>query len=228
MPQQHRHVGSALTLAVSLQAAAGVVHLVLAPEHLAAATGTGLFFLAYGVFQIVASAFAWRLTPSWQALGLVGSLAGIGLWVLTRWWSDPFTGSVEPVDLLGAATTSLELVAAVGFAVTLFGAPQRRPSWMVAAILVGLISGPSVYALGAGFGAAFPSLSEGQGHEHSNGHDHQHAVAPEATGVDAPSPVAQADDNFDIALRRCSFAVAWLQPNACAKALEAARLPVSK
>lgn len=222
-------LGSMATLAIALQAVAGVIHLALAPGHLAEAIGTGLFFLAFGTFQVVASAFAFRKTDSiWFPIGVASNLMGVGLWGLTRWWSDPFNGGVEAVDLLGAATTGLELCAAIAFWGSIARNQGPRRWWLTASLVLGLLGGPIVYGVGLGLDSAFPALSGGQAHEHGGDtHDHVHA-AEAVADVGAPSPAAQALTSRDSAFRRCSLAVAGLHCIAEAKAFVDERLPESK
>lgn len=224
-------LGSMATLAIALQAVAGVIHLSLAPAHLAEAIGTGLFFLAFGTFQVVASAFALRKADSiWFPIGVASNLMGVGLWGLTRWWRDPFSAGVEAVDLLGAATTGLEVCAAIAFWSSIARNPEPRRWWLAASLVVGLLGGPIVYGVGVGLDSAFPALSEGQAHDHGDDtHDHAHAAGDLTfADVGAPSPAAQALTSRDSALRRCSLAVAGLHCIAEAKTFVDERLPESK
>lgn len=222
-------LGSLATLAIALQAVAGVIHLALAPAHLAEAIGTGLFFLAFGTFQVVASAFAFRKIDSiWFPIGVASNLMGVSLWGLTRWWSDPFSAGIEPVDILGAGTTGLEICAAIAFWSSIARNHEPRRWWLAASLVLGLLGGPIVYGVGLGLDSAFPALSGGQAHEHGGDtHDHVHA-AEAVADVGAPSPAAQALTSRDSAFRRCSLAVAGLHCIAEAKAFVDERLPESK
>ena len=224
---QERRLPIALALALALQGIAGVLHLILAPEHLASALGTGLFFLGYGSVQVAATFLGLRQSPATTALGTAVSMTGVGLWFLTSWWQDPFTGTVESVDVLGAFTTAAELGAAVLFVASMM-APAGVRKMAAAAAAIGLVAGPGIYGLGFGLAAVFTGLSDPQVHDHSE-HEHAHAGAAEATSLGrVPSAAAQAIDSLDNALRKCSLAVAGLHPKACASARVDALLPDSK
>jgi hypothetical protein len=87
------------TVAAGAVALAGVVHILIVPQHYQHAPAHGLFFLIAGLIEL-AWAVAYSRTPSRRLLhvgiGIGSSL--LVLWLLTRSLPVPFGHAAEPVD----------------------------------------------------------------------------------------------------------------------------------
>jgi uncharacterized protein (DUF305 family) len=107
-------------------AASAALHLGLAPEHFAEATGYGIFFVASAVVASVVAAaiLAWPSPPAYAA-GVAISLGLIMLWALFRIVPPPGADAVEHVDLIGLITKGTETVAAVACGRLWFRVPER-------------------------------------------------------------------------------------------------------
>jgi hypothetical protein len=109
--------GLAVGLA-SLSAAAGAIHLVVAPDHLAAYWPEGAAFLVAGWAQLVTA--AWLLVrPGRRLLGGVAALnaAFLGAWLVTRTAGSPWgphAGHAEGVSLVDGAAVAAELALVTG------------------------------------------------------------------------------------------------------------------
>ena len=132
-----------LPVAIVASAAAAGVHAAVGPAHLAEGLLVGSFFILSSMGQLAWSALALRhATPPLLYLGLVGNLACIALWLVSRTIGLPITG-VEPVgawDLTAALTEATVAVACLhhlstGAAETAV-APWIRWSWFARAWLV--------------------------------------------------------------------------------------------
>ena len=128
-----------LYLAVLLSLAAGAIHGVLTPEHWEEWWGYGAFFLALylaqGLYGVLLLLSAWRAPGAGRGrgrflyvVGIVGNLASIAMYAVSRTVGVPFfgpeAGEVEPVTPIGLASKGIE-VALVGCLVLLLF--QRTP-----------------------------------------------------------------------------------------------------
>ena len=107
-------------------AAAAVVHLGLAPEHLGESLVLGLGFVAAAAAQAASALHGARF-----AVPL--NLALVALWLVSRTTGLPFIAEAEPVGVLDGLTVALEL-AVVGLASGL--AAARRPALVLSAAAV--------------------------------------------------------------------------------------------
>lgn len=96
------------SLAVGL---AGLLHLILAPDHYAHAPAHGVFFALAGIAELTwAVAFLrWR-GQNMYYLGIVIAGALVVLWIITRFVPMPFEHEIGAVDLEGIATKAGEVV----------------------------------------------------------------------------------------------------------------------
>ncbi|MGQ0536967.1 MAG: hypothetical protein ACT4PT_12960 [Methanobacteriota archaeon] len=161
-----------MTAAAGTLVVAGILHLVLAPDHFAEARGQGLFFLVWGAAQVLwAVGFLRHASGPMVRSGLVLAGVPIGLWVLTRAARVPFGDDAEAVDLLGLGTKLAEVA---GAAALLFPGPSvaRYPSAGArAAFLAGaLVLGGVAYGAGLAAESAVPWLAEGEAHHGAGGH----------------------------------------------------------
>jgi len=157
---------------------AAVIHSSVVAHHLQEYLPFGLFFILVGAAQ-VALAGATLLMPGRKlfAWGMAGTVAVIGLWVVSRAVGLPF-GPPEKIvglrladplslfleiatangQLAGLLTSLLELISLPLFALLLARGPRprrRRPAWLVALaiVLAALITLPVVALTLAGAGA---------------------------------------------------------------------------
>jgi hypothetical protein len=132
-----RRLYAPLSIAAASAAAAGFVHLAVAPEHFAEWWGFGLFFVLCGEVQLGWALLA-RRAPGKAALsvGLAGSLLLVVLWALSRTSGLPFgpePGVPEAVGTPDVLAVALELVTAASCAWAL---TQQRASTAIARPLV--------------------------------------------------------------------------------------------
>lgn len=155
-----------VTTAIVLQLLAGLLHLVLTPEHMLEAMGTGLFFLAMGSAQVAWALVRLRHTDRrLDDLGVLLVMSVTVVYVLTRSFASPFTGDHEAIDAFGLFTQSCQ----AGAIIAVLAAPGSRRSAAHAAALVvaGLLLGLALYGAGLAAEALLPGL--GQPHQHSHG-----------------------------------------------------------
>lgn len=102
-----------VVVAAALSLAAALIHLWVTSEHFDEWWGYGAFFLVVATAQaLYAVALVRRPRPWLLALGTVGNLAIIGLWVVTRTLGvpsvGPAAGETEPVGSLDVASKLAE------------------------------------------------------------------------------------------------------------------------
>lgn len=177
----------------ALGLAAGVLHFVLAPAHLAEARGQGLFFLLLATAQVVwGLLYANRQRPIGQVLGMAAVVVmPLVAYFGSRIITPPFASAPEGFDTVGIATVGVEAVAGILLAVQAFRNRMRFGRWGAAAIVAtGLLGGlalsGAVYGAGIGAATVFPDLSEPEGghHEASTGDESAAPAehAPQKTG----------------------------------------------
>jgi hypothetical protein len=111
--------GTTLRVVLALASAgAGVIHLVVIPEHLEEFAPFGWGFLALGAFQLL-WAGAIVLAPSRPVLflGVIVSALTVGVWILSRTSGlpvGPEAGEPEPIGTLDALASALEGVIVLG------------------------------------------------------------------------------------------------------------------
>src|SRR3712207_4724861 len=106
--------GRVPAFAAALSLTAAIAHFQCTPEHFRSWWAYGLFFLAAGAGQAAYCALVlWRPVPSVAMLGIVGNLAIIGMYVLSRTNGvplGPHAGRAQAPTLLDFTTTAVELV----------------------------------------------------------------------------------------------------------------------
>ncbi|MFN2538147.1 MAG: hypothetical protein ABR549_08340 [Mycobacteriales bacterium] len=129
-PRVRRTAGPVLAVATT-GAAAGAIHLAVAPSHWAGAALYGAFFVVVGSTQLVWSLLL-LVRPSRPLLGLtlVANLGVLLLWLQTRTLGVPVGPAAGVRERIGAVDLSCALLelAAAALALRLLGQPQRRPS----------------------------------------------------------------------------------------------------
>lgn len=185
MPKSKQR-GSNITRIASLSlAVAGIIHLVLAPEHYEHAPAHGLFFAVAGVTQLFWAYAFWRKpTERLYYVGLVLAGGLVVLWTLTRFLPAPFQHHPEAVDIGGIACKISELVsfgallalAAQGSIVGL--RKQTTLRLLGVALALSIVVGGVTYVAAKAAEPLFPSLSapdhEDGGDHHEDGEDHGH------------------------------------------------------
>ncbi|MHB1260669.1 MAG: hypothetical protein ACYC2H_03025 [Thermoplasmatota archaeon] len=182
-------------LAAGLLAVAGIIHLVLLPQHLEEARGIGLYFCAIGAAQVIwALLYVLRPTRSLAWLGAMGlAVQPVVVYVMTRILRQPFGTGTEPVDLIGIVTGIMELGALLPFAVHLSSTRPTEVSVgrgvavpLALALVAGLVFGVALYGAGLVAEDLVPWLDEPESpHMHAG---HAEADLAQASLVAEPAP----------------------------------------
>ena len=111
------HPGEVLrpVVVISSLAAAGV-HAAVAPPHLREGALIGGFFVACAAAQLIWAALAWqRRTPAVLWTGIVGNLAVLALWLVSRTVGIPgIAGGPEPIGPWDLSCALWEVVIVIG------------------------------------------------------------------------------------------------------------------
>jgi hypothetical protein len=154
--QVHQADLARLTAALCM-AGAGLMHLLILPEHFEHAPAHGWFFAAAGVAQIGWAAVGWRPGRAWvDILGLVLAGSLIVLWGITRVFPAPFSATPEEIDGAGLIAKALEAGAFAAISVSLARGRQVRALMLASAIAVAAAG--LFHAGGRLAGPYFPSL----------------------------------------------------------------------
>ncbi|MGQ9908707.1 MAG: MbnH family di-heme enzyme [Candidatus Flexifilum sp.] len=160
---------------------AGIVHLVIAPDHLSHAPAHGLAFGAIGLAQVGWAVLAWRQRADRaRSTGLLISgiaLSGgiIELWLLTHFVRTPFADSAHALDLAAVVTKFAELFALTALLALLM---LRGETPVHLRRVIGRAAGGTLSAIVIGFalwgmGLLAEPLLPASGHSHDHtGHDH--------------------------------------------------------
>jgi hypothetical protein len=123
--------GTAMSFAAAFSIAAGAVHAVVCPEHFHAAMLYGWFFAVSAAAQLAWAGLVVLRPHRWVLVaGLVGNLAIIVLWAVTRTVGIPLgpeAGVVEAVGVLDVISSLLEFGIVICCALALAPARHRRP-----------------------------------------------------------------------------------------------------
>ena len=157
----------------ALSFAAGVIHLVMVPQHAQEAMRTGLAFAVVGWFQIAFGiAVVVRPTRTWIRIGILANVVFVATWVLSRsvglpdWTGD---GGVEKTASVDALCVGFEIALIVG-AVALLLAPRLIERWTRPVLVVGIVIGGVLVATTAVL--ASPSTAEHAHDEAESEHVH--------------------------------------------------------
>ncbi|HSB88801.1 MAG TPA: hypothetical protein VLD63_02125 [Anaerolineales bacterium] len=196
-----------LTAALSMLGA-GLMHLMILPEHFDHAPAHAWFFAVVGILQLGWSAIAWR--PTRKAVDVFGlAMAGclILLWVVTRIYPAPFSAGPEEVDGSGLISKALEAASFVTLAIVLVRQSERR--WLAGGTLLAVVATAGLYFGGRIAGPAFPSLWADETASEAGVHSHvlgqrvrldDAATGPWLLRV-LTSPVPPTPDNFLVEVR---------------------------
>ena len=128
-PQTRQRLISSAAL---LSLVAAVIHVWVMPEHFEEWFGYGLFFLVAAAAQALYALILLR-TPTSTVLrvGIIGNLAIIVLWVVTRTIGipvfGPHAGEIEEIGAIDIASKLAEVLLVILLGVLLRSAPQRLP-----------------------------------------------------------------------------------------------------
>ena len=135
-----------LYAAAALSLLAGLIHLWVTPEHFEEWRGYGAFFLVAAAAQILYVPIV-LLWPTRIILlgGIMGNLAIVGLYLLTRTVGIPFfgpeAGEVEGFGFVDVCATASEvgIAVALGAALLRNATPERRRTILLI-VAIGLVS----------------------------------------------------------------------------------------
>ncbi len=127
-----KHLQLAIYASATLSILAAAIHDIVMPEHFGEWWGHGTFFLVAALAQ-----FLYGLAiVEWPrrrllAAGIVGNLAIVALWLVSRTVGVPLVGpeagQVEPVGALDAATTLIEVALVALLALAIHEQGRREP-----------------------------------------------------------------------------------------------------
>ena len=128
-----------LSTAALLSVAAAVIHVWVMPEHFEEWWGYGVFFLIAALAQALYAIVILRApTPTLLRVGIIGNVAIIALWVVTRTIGipvfGPHAGEIEAIGAIDVASKLVELLLIVVLGVMLRSASQRPPRTMSIAL----------------------------------------------------------------------------------------------
>lgn len=116
-------------IAAVMASAAGVIHLAQIGPHLENGWAIAAFFGIVGIVQFVAAALLLRRPwpAAWCWMGVVGSTAVIGMWVVSRTIGGPLGPESGEAEALGAADAAASLAEAIMVVVLLLCLWDRSP-----------------------------------------------------------------------------------------------------
>jgi hypothetical protein len=128
-----------LSTAALLSVAAAVIHVWVMPEHFEEWWGYGLFFLIAAIAQALYAIVILRApTPTLLRVGIIGNVAIIALWVVTRTIGipvfGPHAGEIEAIGAIDVASKVVEVLLIVVLGVILRSASQHPPQTMSIAL----------------------------------------------------------------------------------------------
>jgi uncharacterized membrane protein len=185
------------TLSALLVALAGLIHLLLAPQHWAHAPAHGAFFVVAGIAEIVWSIAVWRRpSPTLYHIGLVGAGGLVVLWGITRILPAPFGHGPEPVETMALVCKASEGLSVVVLAALIFQAiatrTQQGVAWrsIVLLVVAAFIAGFLTYGVARAAEPVLPWLGATEHqheeenmpdteHQHEHGHEHETSPASE-------------------------------------------------
>ena len=171
---------------------AGIIHLVIIPDHWEHAPAHGLFFLIVGSLQVIWGVAVWR-NPSERLYFIGVVMAGwlIVLYVLTRTMPAPFGHGPEEVSSIDIACKLCEALGMVTLAILIYQGTLmqsgRLLAWRAITVIVAIsfLSAFVTYGLARAAEPMFPSLTASE-HHHDHDGDHieeEHHGHEEATAT---------------------------------------------
>jgi hypothetical protein len=190
--EQHSRTKNLVAWSALASILAGVIHLVIIPEHWSHAPAHGLFFLLVGLLQIGWGVVVWR-KPSLRLYYIGGIMAGwlIVLYLLTRWLPAPFGHGPEAIRAIDVTCKVCEALGMLTLAVLIFQSLVRNANssfaWraVMLIVLISVISGFVSYGAADAADPLFLSLAaQTEDHHHEGdlpleGHQHENATPEE-------------------------------------------------
>lgn len=101
-----------LYAAAGLSTLAGLLHLLVMPEHFEEWLGYGLFFLVVALAQLVYAVLLlrWPASRALLVAGIVGNTTIVGFWAFTRTVGVPLGPAAGEVEAIGAIDTLSKLI----------------------------------------------------------------------------------------------------------------------
>ncbi len=190
------------TWAALLIALAGVIHLVIVPQHWAHAPAHGSFFTLVGIAEIAWGTTVWRRpSATLYHIGGVGVGGLVVLWGITRLLPAPYGHGPEPVETFGIVCKVSEGLGMAVLAILVFQATASRTgrfaAWRAVSLLViaALVAGFLTYGVARAAEPMLPWLGAPaeQHHEHESPpepeHMHDSAIPGTSYGFPLDSPV---------------------------------------
>jgi hypothetical protein len=120
------------SVAAVLSLLAALLHVWVMPEHFEEWWGYGAFFLVAATAQALYAVVLLRApTPTILWAGIIGNLAIIALWVITRTIGipvfGPHAGEIEEIGAIDIASKLVEVLLVILLGVLLRSASQRPP-----------------------------------------------------------------------------------------------------
>lgn len=177
----------AYPISIAMMALAGLVHLLIAPDHFAHAPAHGLFFAGIGFAQLVWVFLFWAFPTFvtwWLGLSLSGGV--IVLWAATQLIVIPFAPGPEPIDSALLASKTSEWICFVALVMVAYQdrALNRRgeslPRLITSSIVWSLLMGAVYWGGGLLAEPFLPQLAHVDD-EHQHDHGNQQAVAYDST-----------------------------------------------
>jgi hypothetical protein len=172
---------------------AGVIHLLIAPEHYNHSPVHGIFFVGVGLVEIGWALAFWR-RPSVGFFRIGVALAGglVILWTLTRILPAPFGHGPEPVNASGLVCKASELLGLVTLAMLALqgqlsggesrAAPRLVGEMLALPVIVGLVLLDGGHAAAMVLPAEWAHAPGAEEHVHAPGtQEHVHATEPAPT-----------------------------------------------
>lgn len=193
--------GSLVVIAAAASLGAAAIHFAVAGVHFTEWWGYGAFFVVIAWFQTLwAMAAVLRPSSALLAAGAAVNAGGAGLWLWTRTIGlpmGPLAGLVEPIGVLDALATALE----VGIVVAALGAwrPERRDGLAVSRVTGLAAQGMAIVLVACATSAALalpmhlhPGLTDHTHTEPRHSAEPTHQQGGESLPADAPpSPRSQ-------------------------------------
>jgi hypothetical protein len=153
--EENIHARNLITWSAVMTIIAGIIHLVLVPEHVEHAPAHGLFFLLAGLAQIVWGIMVWR-QPTLRLYYVGAVMAGwlIVLYGVTRWLPAPFSHGPEGIETIDIMCKLCEGVGMLSLLILIFQGLVFQASRFRAWRTISLILLISFLAAFATYGAA--------------------------------------------------------------------------
>jgi hypothetical protein len=139
---------------------AGLIHIGVVKEHLSEGWIVPGFFIVVGLIQLAAAGLLLRPRPAlWLWLGILGSAAVIGIWIVSRTVGLPLIGEAnlpEPVGLADSAASLMEATTILALALWLRAGSRPTDRRGVAAAIAAMLAMALAWWVARNFGGLSP------------------------------------------------------------------------